>query len=237
MTRIALISDVHLGAVPKGIHDPDAASRAAYRAFAAMQEAVLGSAPELVLLAGDLFDRADVSHRAYTAARGFLRALDTAGIPVIAISGNHDAESPLIGLLVEELPANTRWLSARHAETVTVAGVAVHGQSISSPNETRDLAAGYPDAVPGMINIGLLHTSLGGKWSRRACAPTTLDVLHARRYEMWALGHVHDRIRLSEEPLVLYPGSVHAWHPTEHGPRGFVLVDATPAGISVTHVG
>jgi len=225
MTRVALVSDVHLGAARHGVGGADAASDAAYGAFARLQSTLLAAEPEVVLLAGDLFDRHDTSERALRTALGFVRALDATGIPLVAIGGNHDAESPLPARLVRELPPDARWLSSEAPETVHVAGLAVHGQSVGSRDEARDLAAGYPDPVPGVVNIGLLHTSLTGRWSRRACAPTELATLVARGYRMWGLGHVHERIRLSDDPLVLYPGSLLAEHPAGRAARGFMLLE------------
>jgi exonuclease SbcD len=38
-------------------------------------------------------------------------------------------------------------------------GVALHGRSFAEREVYENLAAGYPPALPGLFNIGLLHTA------------------------------------------------------------------------------
>ena len=112
---------------------------------------------------------------------------------MLIIAGNHDAANKMTRAL--RLPANVRVLDDARAETVRLddLGVAIHGQSFARAAVTENLAAAYPDAVPGWINIGLLHTGLTGLEGHERYAPCTLDDLRGRGYDYWALGHIHTR--------------------------------------------
>lgn len=223
MRRLAVLADLHIGAPARG-HAEGEDTEAAYAVFARVADEVLALAPDAVLIAGDVFDRAVATDRALAAFGGLVSALADSDTPIVAVSGNHDAESPLPARLLA--PPQLRWLSADSAETVVLEdlGLAVHGQSVAARDELRDLASGYPEALAGLVNIGLLHTSLSGEWSRRVCAATDLSTLRGHGYEAWALGHVHERMQLSAEPLVFYPGQ-----PTASA-SGVAVLEVTPDG-------
>ncbi len=113
--------------------------------------------------------------------------------------------------------------------------VVIHGQSFAHPKVVEDLAASYPAAAPGKINIGVLHTSLDGREGHATYAPTTLEVLKSRGYDYWALGHVHKRELVSRRPLVVFPGNLQGRHVKEPGPKGCELVTLTPDGLRCEH--
>jgi exonuclease SbcD len=103
-------------------------------------------------------------------------------------------------------------------------GVAIHGQSFAKAAITEDLSAGYPSAQRGMFNIGLLHTSAAGYSSHERYAPCTLEGLRLKGYDYWALGHVHQREILSDEPHIAFSGNIQGRHIRETGPKGCLLV-------------
>jgi DNA repair exonuclease SbcCD nuclease subunit len=103
-------------------------------------------------------------------------------------------------------------------------GVAIHGQGFATAAVNEDLSAGYPDPLPGVLNIGLLHTSAGGREGHANYAPCSVDALVARGYDYWALGHVHGREVLHEDPWVVFPGNVQGRHARETGPKGATVV-------------
>src|SRR4051794_15821962 len=63
------------------------------------------------------------------------------------------------------LPSRITLLPYDRCERVVLEepGVAIHGQSFARPAVTEDLSANYPAPIPGLFNIGLLHTSLNGR--------------------------------------------------------------------------
>ncbi|WP_405486820.1 exonuclease SbcCD subunit D [Streptomyces sp. NBC_00096] len=223
---MAHLADLHIGSALRGLADyPGAPAvdphEAPYEALRAAVRRIVGGGYQAVLVAGDVFDRRHADARALAACQDALGTFHEAGLRTVVVSGNHDAETPLPQKL--QLPPSVRWLGADAPESVVWPdlGVAVHGQSVAGPDERRDLAAGYPGRVPGTVNIGLLHTSLHGAWSRRICAPTDPRTLARAGYDYWALGHVHHRLLPGAGAFAVYPGNTHARGPGEPGGRGF----------------
>ncbi len=105
---------------------------------------------DFVVLAGDLYDGdwRDYSTALFFAAQ--LSRLRQAEIPVLWVRGNHDAASRITKHL--RLPDNSYEFSTRAAETRVLEdlGVAIHGQGFANRVVTEDLAAGYPEALPGL---------------------------------------------------------------------------------------
>jgi DNA repair exonuclease SbcCD nuclease subunit len=103
-------------------------------------------------------------------------------------------------------------------------GVAVHGQGFANKAVTDDLAAHYPERIPGMFNVGLLHTCVSGREGHESYAPCSVETLINKGYEYWALGHVHKREVLHQEPWVVFPGNLQGRHARETGPKGVTVV-------------
>ncbi len=190
----------------------------------------------LLLLAGDLFDG---DWRDYTTGLFFadqMARLKRAGVRVVLIRGNHDAASQITKHLT--LPDNTTELSFEAPQTVQFPdlGIAVHGQSYGRRAETDDLSKDYPEPVPGLLNIGLLHTCVTGRVGHEPYAPCRLEALVAKGYDYWALGHVHQREVLSTEPWVVFSGNLQGRHIKELGPKGATLIEIGAGRIQeVTH--
>ena len=179
---------------------------------------------DFVLLAGDLYDGDWKDYNTGLFLHSRMVRLQEAGIRALLIKGNHDAANTMTKNL--RLPENVHSFSEKRPETVILEelGVAVHGQSFASRAETENLAASYPDPVPGMFNIGLLHSSVTGREGHENYAPCSLDTLTLKGYDYWALGHAHTREVLSSEPYVTYAGNIQGRHARETGPKGCLLV-------------
>lgn len=177
-----------------------------------------------LLLAGDVFDGAwkDYSTGLFFCTQ--MTRLREANVPVVLVRGNHDAQSSVVKAL--RLPENVHELSSRKPASFGVPGtnVVVHGQSFATRVTTDDLAARYPDRVPGAFNVGLLHTSVDGREGHEPYAPTSIEIMRAKGYDYWALGHVHAREVLSEDPWIVFPGNLQGRHARETGPKGASLV-------------
>jgi DNA repair exonuclease SbcCD nuclease subunit len=146
--------------------------------------------------------------------------------PVVAIGGNHDAESDLPGRL--RLPRSAHWFAAEQPSTLELPalGLAVHGVSVRERDDVRRVFEAYPEPVAGAFNIAMLHSSLDLAFSKRVCLPVGLDELRGdERYDAWALGHVHRRLVLHEKPLIAYPGGAHAQSENGSGARGFAMFE------------
>lgn len=230
--RFIHAADLHIDSPLRGLEAYEGAPadriRSATReAFENLISLAIDECVDFVLLAGDLFDGKwpDIKTGLWTVNQ--FRRLEKKGIAVYLIRGNHDA--------VSEVRKRIRWPENVHEFPVDAPktvineelGVAVHGRGFATREVSEDLAAGYPDAIPGLFNIGMLHTSLTGDPDHDTYAPTTEDVLVLRGYDYWALGHVHVRKTIREEPRIEFPGNPQGRHIKETGEKGVLLVSVT----------
>ncbi len=194
------------------------------RAFEALVERCLEFDVKLFLLAGDLYDGDWRDYSTGLFLTGQLARLREVGCQVVFIRGNHDAQSKITREL--RTPENVTELSYKKPQTLRFEelGVAVHGQGFARPAVSDDLAAGYPDADSGVLNFGLLHTSLTGRPGHEPYAPCSVERLVDRGYDYWALGHVHQREIVREEPLIVFPGNLQGRHAKESGAKGATLI-------------
>ncbi len=227
--RFIHCSDLHIDSPLLGLERypgaPAETMRASTRtAFDNVVSAAIDNQVDLMVIAGDVFDGNWPDYKTGLHFTSRLSRLRDAGIPVVMVRGNHDAESHITRSL--RMPDNVIVLDHRKAHTKHFEhlGVAVHGQSFADRAVPEDLAASYPRAASGFFNIGVLHTSLGGYATHATYAPTTLDVLRGRDYQYWALGHVHERQILCDQPRVVFSGNTQGRHAREGGPKGCELV-------------
>lgn len=222
-------ADLHVDSPLRGLERYEGAPatmlrNATRRALENLVELCLREQAALLLLAGDIFDGdwRDYSTGLFFAAQ--MARLRQAGIRVVSVRGNHDAQSQIRREL--RLPDNVHELATRRPQSVVFEdlGIAVHGQGFSTREVREDLAAHYPAPVQGVLNIGLLHTALTGRFEHATYAPSTLGVLRAKGYDYWALGHVHAREVVSMEPWVVFPGNLQGRHAREPGAKGATVI-------------
>jgi len=200
-------------------------------AFTRLVDAAIEEAVDFMVIAGDLYDG---TWKDYNTGHFFCREmgrLNKVGIPVYLLFGNHDAESEMTKKLT--LPANVHTFDARKANTFRIEALklALHGRSYKEAATFENLVSGYPAPVAGWLNIGVLHTALGGYAEHANYAPCSLAELNAKGYDYWALGHVHEHAILQKSPWVVFPGNLQGRHIRETGARGAVLVTADETGI------
>jgi DNA repair exonuclease SbcCD nuclease subunit len=229
MFRFLHTADIHLDSPLKGleVHEDapvDEIRGATRRAFENLVEMAIEEKIDFILIAGDLYDG---DWKDYNTGLFFVRQmgrLQKAGIKVFIVSGNHDAASQTTKAM--PLPDNVTLFAPQKPQSVKLddPGVIIHGQSYSSRAVTENLASSYPPHDPNFFNIGLLHTSLTGREGHEDYAPCTIDDLKSKGYDYWALGHVHKREIVSEDPWVLFPGNIQGRHIKETGAKGATLV-------------
>lgn len=223
-------ADLHLDSPLKGLEryegaPADDVREAPRRALENLVALAVEAAADFVLIAGDVYDGDWPDHGTGLFFARQMRLLAEAKIPVFLIRGNHDAASVITKSL--RLPENVTLLSDKAAETKILkdVGAAIHGRSFAGRSVTENLALGYPAAVPGLFNIGMLHTSLTGYEGHDPYAPCSLADLKAKGYDYWALGHIHKREALSDEPQIHFPGNIQGRHMGETGAKGCLLVE------------
>jgi DNA repair exonuclease SbcCD nuclease subunit len=233
--RIVHAADIHLDSALRGLgrlSDDDLASRlrlATREAFDNLVDHCLRTQPDALILAGDLYDGdwRDYSTGLYFTDR--MRDLDDARIPVVLVAGNHDAESVISRSLT--LPPNVTRLRTDRPETTVFEdiGLAIHGQGFATKAVSANLAVAYPAPLPGLVNVGVLHTSVQGYANHDSYAPCSLAELTGRGYEYFALGHVHSRqVLAGGRATVAFSGNLQGRHPRELGPKGALEVTLTP---------
>ncbi len=230
-------ADIHLDSPMRGLARYDGAPveqlrGATRRAFERLVGLAIDEGVAFVVIAGDLYDGdRDDYHTAMFLQRQ-LRALQEAGIAVAVVYGNHDAANEITKRLA--LPANTYAFPSDLPATHTLqdVGVALHGRSYPTRAVSEDLSARYPQPVPGLLNVGVLHTSVDGRPGHDPYAPCTIDGLANRGYQYWALGHVHKRESYQRHGVrIVFPGNLQGRDVGESGSKGASLVEYDDSGI------
>jgi len=222
-------ADIHLDSALHGLERYEGAPveeirSATRRAFDNLIELAIDEQVAFVLLVGDLYDGdwKDYNTGLYFVER--MGRLRDASIRVFIVAGNHDAASQITKHL--RLPDNVTLFSTRKPERVVLddLGVSICGQGFATRAVTEDISQDYPQGDPHLLNIGLLHTCLDGKPGHEPYAPCTVDGLRSKGYQYWALGHVHKREEVSQDPWIVFPGNIQGRHIREIGPKGCTLV-------------
>jgi DNA repair exonuclease SbcCD nuclease subunit len=238
--RFLHAADLHLDSPLLGLEaDPSAPAElirgATRRALGRLVDLAIAEKVDFLLVAGDIYDGdwPDFGTGLFFANQ--MRRLATENIPVFAIRGNHDAANRMTRSL--RMPPNVTLFDHAKAHTIRLdaIGVAIHGQSFGDPAEPNDLSQGYPPPDRTLFNIGLLHTSAEGYAAHARYAPCDVSRLKTRGYDYWALGHVHERQTLSEDPWIVFPGNLQGRNVRETGPKGATLVSVTAGRATVDH--
>lgn len=234
MFRFLHAADIHLDSPLLGLEQYEGAPvermrHATRHALRNLVQAAIDQEVAFVLIAGDLYDGDWRDYQTGLFLVGQMNRLKEAGIPVFIIAGNHDAANKMTKDL--RLPDNVKRFGHKKAETLRLDGlqVAIHGQSFASQAIYDDLSAEYPAGERGWFNIGMLHTCGPGREGHESYAPCTLDTLRSKQYDYWALGHIHRRETLCEEPYVAFSGNLQGRHIRETGPKGCMLVTVDDA--------
>jgi DNA repair exonuclease SbcCD nuclease subunit len=229
MFRFLHAADIHLDSPLRGLQryegaPVEAIRQATRRALENLVRLAIDERVAFVVVAGDLYDGDWKEFRTGLYFVAQMVKLREAGVPVYLIAGNHDAANKMTRRL--PLPDNVRILSHQRPETVILPDwdVAIHGQSFAQGAVLENLSLHYPAAVSGLFNIGLLHTAATGREGHEPYAPCTVEGLRAKQYDYWALGHVHTREMLCDDPPILFPGNIQGRHIRETGPKGCTLV-------------
>jgi DNA repair protein SbcD/Mre11 len=241
MFRFLHAADLHLDSPLRGLESyPDAPVEqiraASRRALDNLVELAIAEEVAFLVLAGDVFEQDWKDYHTALFFADRMGRLGKAGIPVYMISGNHDAASVISRAL--RPPDNVHVFPDKQPKSLIIEGlnVALHGQGYSRRDLQDNIAAGYPTALPGRFNIGLLHTALTGRPGHDRYAPCTLDDLRSKGYQYWALGHAHQREVVCDDPWVVFSGCLQGRHIKEEGDKGASLV-AVDGGrvVSVEH--
>ncbi|WP_231638697.1 DNA repair exonuclease [Paenibacillus sp. JCM 10914] len=184
---------------------------------------------DFVVISGDVYDSSNISLRAQLRFMDSLRRLGESGIAVYVIHGNHD---PLDSVrLAVKLPDHVHVFGGEPSSITAVrridgeAVAVISGMSYPTSKVVENIAVHYPAPTPGLYHIGLLHANVDGDPQHETYAPCSRNELVSYGYHYWALGHVHTRRLVHEEPFIVYPGNIQGRHIREQGPKGCYVVD------------
>jgi DNA repair protein SbcD/Mre11 len=252
MPRFLHLADIHLGF---DRYDNKTRTRDFYLALQdALQKYAVDEQVDFVVIAGDLFEHRTIQPNILNQAKVCLQLVKEAGIPVLAIEGNHDnrpygtltnwlkylADDGLLILLEPTTEAGVLTYTPWDGEAggyidldcgVRVLGSAWYGSS--SPKAITALAAAIEQLPPSPgQTVMLFHHGLEGQIARYQGALRYSDLLPLKTagVDYLALGHIHKSY--AEAGWIFNPGSTEANSMEESDyERGVYLVDLSPTGI------
>ncbi|MCH7878090.1 MAG: DNA repair exonuclease [candidate division Zixibacteria bacterium] len=225
--RILCTGDIHLGRRPTRI--PDNADLHALKPTGAWESLVsiaIDQKMDVVVLTGDVVDESNKYYEAFSSLQSGVKHLVNSGIPVLAVSGNHDYD--VLPRLVEQIPdfhllgRGGRWDDYILEKDGTPI-MRFQGWSFPTRHVSHDPLQGYVEPNDELPTVGVLHCDCDVPTSNYG--PVSLTALKAKKPIAWLLGHIHKPRLLSDNfPLVLYPGSLQGLDPSESGTHGAWLV-------------
>lgn len=255
MARFLHIADIHLG-----FDRYDSKARTQdffYTLMDVIERYAIAPQVDFVLVAGDLFEHRNLQPHILNQAQAALSLLKDAGIPVLAIEGNHDnrpygvntswlrylADWEMLHLLepgdvARGEPFYSPWdAETKHGGYIDLpCGVRVLGSSwygSTAPRAIEQIAAAIADLPPAPgPTVLLFHHGLEGQIARYQGALRYGDLLPLKQagVDYLALGHIHKNYEI--EGWIFNPGSLEANSIDEaRFERGAYLVDIGPEGI------
>lgn len=198
---------------------------ATFTAATAVFDRALAMQVDFVILAGDLFDRAEQSVAAQAYLFEQFDRLRAADIPVIISFGNHDylADQHQTVAYPDNVTVlgptvTTKTLTLKSGESVAISGFSYPQRWVPT-----DQLAAYPTHATTDWHIGMLHGAVA-TGNEDHYAPFTVAELLAKRYDYWALGHIHHHQMLEQTPPILYAGNTQGRAINEVGEKGAYLV-------------
>lgn len=181
---------------------------------------------DLVLLAGDTFDSIHPTPQSKIFFANQIKRLVDRQIQVVMVLGNHDY-SQIDDLLLNEssyfkIIGSNEQIEQVDFMTKSQYKYRVVGFSYQHNHITEDIIAKYPPKSTSIYTIGLAHAGMKqSSVDQNNYAPFTLNEVKNLNYDYFALGHIHLRQVLSQEPWIVYSGNLQGRHVNEKDAKGF----------------
>lgn len=229
-------SDLHIDSPFRGVtaQSPHIAAQlqeATARSYQNIIDLCISRKVDFLVIAGDIYDSADRQIQSQLTFLDGLKRLAEHNIQSFIVHGNHD---PLRGWC-----ASLNFEAARAhifpvrpeaflAERNGIPLANVVGMSYAEAREERNVVGDYKRISQNLdlnlFKIGILHSNVGNIAGHLNYAPCSVDDLKNAGFDYWALGHVHERNQLCDNPRIAYPGNSQGRHIREKGPRGALVV-------------
>lgn len=206
-----------------------------FSALTKIVDSAITNQVDFICLVGDIYDTDERSVKAQAYLRNEMERLNSMNIPVYLLHGNHDyIENTGLHL---DMPPNvflfnetveTKWLTTKEGEQIAITGFSYDKRWVLERK-----IVDYPEKNPrATYQLGLLHGFSEGIDSEHGkYAPFSLVELKSKKYDYWALGHIHKRQQLATNPPIVYPGNTQGRSSKESGEKGFELVKMSESGI------
>jgi DNA repair exonuclease SbcCD nuclease subunit len=246
------MSDVHLGCRRYNL---DERTKDFFKSwYDVIENHAIPNEVDFVLIAGDFFDRRNIDPQTMNHALAGLQILKDAGIPVVAIEGNHDRRDAVSDyswmrsfsqagffILLEPAPAEETsenalpwqmvpWDEESHTGSyIDIKGARIFGTHWygTSANAAMPMLAESLRAArgEGLFHILLLHTDVEGQLNRPIPALSVEKLKELRTLvDYVALGHTHKKFEIDN--WAFNPGSLEACSIDEYREeRGLYLVE------------
>ncbi len=241
--NIVAIGDAHLGRSATTAVAPDGVNRRERdfeESFAAAVDDALASSPDLFVWLGDIFDHPRPSYRSFRVAMSALNRIRAHGVPLVAISGNHDtprlpgAGNPY-AVLADAFPEFSFAYQMAY-EPIDLPGIRIHAvpQARTAEAAVESLREASRNRSADRVNVLLTHP-LVHSVERRYADVNEIEVDDAElQSDLVLLGHYH--IHTTVRPGVWYAGSTDTFGFADDPgrPKGFLEV-RTESGLAVHH--
>lgn len=222
--------DVHLGNPFSGLDKqlPFALKKtvqtATIKAFEQLIDDAISTEVDFVLFPGDLYNSAENSPFIQEVVSKQFQRLSDVNIDVFLSFGNHDFEADTrnhlpwpnnIHVFPQEVETKIKILHSGEK-------VALTGFSYQTQRQTEKIIDDFPSKGDADYQIGLYHGALGV--DGEPYAPFSLSDMLQKNYDYWALGHIHIRQTLNEQPFIGYSGVLQGLNRKETGDKGYYLV-------------
>lgn len=231
--RLLISADIHIGSPIRSIalrneELGDRLKNATRDTFTRIVDLAIAEQVDALVLAGDIFDSGIPDVRSSTFLLNQLARAWSEGVPTVLIRGNHDA---LLDHTARGKLGDGIHLLDKKQPTVQIKDIAFHGLSFDRNHQEQSLLPGYPEPIPGVKNVGLMHTALDNTPGHDPYAPCATKDLLAHGYDVWCLGHIHAPIEhKNDSTLIVMPGIPQPRHIGErHG--GFVNLVSLDDGV------
>ncbi|AIF42694.1 DNA repair exonuclease [Virgibacillus sp. SK37] len=238
-------ADLHLDSPCKGLsYTPsnifEQIRESTFQALDHLVDAAIRKQVDFVLITGDLFDNERQSLKAQVRLKRAFEKLEEYHINVYMSYGNHDyikgnihpvTYPSNVYIFPDEKVSNFTYI--RNEEKLA----AIYGFSYENKAVLHNKVSEYEikdETIP--FHIGMLHGSIQNNTEHDHYAPFQLSELEGRNFHYWALGHIHKRQILKEDPPIVYSGNIQGRHRKETGEKGCYHVILTENDVEMTFI-
>ena len=229
--RFLHAGDIHLGAEPEsGTMLGTVRKKEIWDAFRDVIELCNKENIDLLLLPGDLFHGQPLLREVKEVDYLFGTLTHT---KVVLCAGNHDCLLPTSHYYDVTFPDHVSFLMDPQADSVYLPELNVEVFGLSY--DTRQISEARYDALSATdasrINILLAH---GNILCNDKSIPLHRGMLESAGFDYVALGHIHNRIDISNR--IAYSGGLEPFNRNETGARGFILGEISKEGTGPSRI-